>query len=172
LKDKEGRKLYPMLEKGGAPMKTKKTWRFVSIATLVAVLWCFISFYQMQAHAQWGWGPTQVQFVGIFYPPEQKEKVWRMNTITVNVKNKKWLFVIKRAVDLTGGMDEFEILENIWPAILTFRGSDNLIDPLLKPDIAGKRFAIQGTLYFSDSILQVNSVVEVTTKKEKKEKKE
>lgn len=89
-----------------------------------------------------------------------------MNTITVNVKKKEWLFSIKRAIDLTGEMDEFEILESIWPAILTFRGPDNLIDPLLKPDIAGRRFAIQGTLYISDGILQVYSVAEVIKKKE------
>ena len=155
-------------------MKTKKPWRFVSIATLMAALWCFLGFDQVQAHEPFigGIGSPRVHFIGTFYPLEQKEKVWRMNTITVKVKDKEWLFSIKRAVDLSGDMDEFEILENIWPAILTFRGPDNVIDPLLKPDIAGKRFSINGTLYMSDRILQVYSATEVIKKKEKKGKNE
>lgn len=152
-------------------MKTTRPWRFVSIATLMAVLWCFAGFDQVQAYElpSGGAGIPLVEFVGTFYPPEQKEKVWRMNTITVNVKNKKWLFSIKKAVHLNGDMNDIELLDNIWPPILTFRGPDNLIDPLMKPDIAGKRFPIQGILYFSHGTLQVNSVTEVIKKKEKKE---
>ena len=151
-------------------MKTKKPWRFVSIAVLTAALWSFAGFDQVQAFgpAIGGMGSPRVLFVGIFYPLEQKAKVWRMNTITVKVKNKEWLFSIKKARALTGGMDQSAILENIWPPVLTFRGSDKVIDPLLKPDIVGKRFTLDGILYFSDRIFQIYSAVEVIEKKEKK----
>ena len=155
-------------------MKPKKFWTLISVATFVAVLWVFAGFDQLQGQGNeitpfiGGSGIKHVQFVGIFYLPEQKEKVWRMNTITVEVKNKEWLFSFKRAIDLTGDMTEIEVLNTIWPPTLTLRGPDNLIDPLLKPDIAGRRFAIQGAFYVSDRILQVNSIMEVTKKNEKK----
>ena len=159
-------------------MKTTRPWRFVSIATLATVLWCFAGFDQVQAHGPGGFGEPfiggngihLVQFVGTLYPPEQKEKVARMNTITMRVKNKEWLFSIKRAMDLSGDLDQFEILENIWPPILTLRGPDNLIDSLLKPDIAGKRLAIHGTLYISDITGQLSHGGYQKERKQGKEK--
>ena len=154
-------------------MKTKRPWRIASITILVTVLLCFAGFDQVQAQGTFisggSGGVYRVKVVGNFYPLKQKDKVWSINTTTVNVKNKEWLFSIKRAIELTGEMDSFEILKNLRAAILTFRGPDNLIDPLLEPDIAGRRFAIQGTFYISTGILQVYSVTEVIKKKEKKE---
>jgi hypothetical protein len=148
-------------------MKTKRPWKFISIATLVAVLWFFAGFDQVEADMD-GIKIQFVQFVGTFYPPEQKENAAYMNTFTVRVKNKELLFSIKSAKELDGNKTDSEIFKNIWPPILTFQGPDNLIASLLNPDIAGKEFAVQGALYVSDRILQVNSITEVTQKKKKK----
>lgn len=146
-------------------MKTKKPWRFVSIASLAAVLCLLPGFDQVEADMG-GIKIQLVQFVGTFYPPEQKENAAHMNTFTIRVKNKELLFSIKSAKELDGNKTDSEILKNIWPPILTFQGPDNLIDSLLNPDIAGKKFTVQGALYVSERILHVNSITEVIKKKE------
>ena len=68
-------------------------------------------------------------------------------------------------------MVDSEVLRSIWPPVLTFRASDKVINLLLKPDIAGKPFSLDGSLNISDRIYQVYSATEVVEKKEKKEKK-
>ncbi|WAC07744.1 MAG: hypothetical protein OS130_00660 [Thermodesulfobacteriota bacterium] len=159
---------------------TTRPWKFISIAIVVSVLWSLAGFEQMNAHGDDGFGRpiiagigvSRINFVGTFYPLEEKKNLWGMHTVTVKVKDKELLFSIKKAEDLTGKLDQFKILELIWPSVLIFRGTDKVIDPLLKPDIFGKQFSLDGVLYVSNNVYQVFSVTEIIKKKEQKGKKE
>jgi len=110
--------------------------------------------------------PILVQFVGTFYAPEHKDKAAGMNTLTVSINNQKWFFRIKNAIDLSGDRSELAILSDIWPPVLAFRGTENLIDLLQKPDIEGKMYSIRGHLYFSSRVFTLESVQEVGGKKD------
>jgi len=114
--------------------------------------------------------PPLVQFVGTFYAPEEKEHEGGMNTLPVLVDKKEWIFKIKKAVDLTGDMTELGILEHIWPPNLKLRGTADLLDILQKPDLAGKPIAIMGHPYFSERMLVLDSVRDLTEKEGKQGK--
>ena len=128
-------------------MRTAFQWKFILVIILMVVLGLFFFFDQGRAGDRgFGYGvpqigpsgfPTIVQFVGTFYTPEEKAKAAGMNTLTLVVDKKEWLFKIKNAIDLSGDRTELGILNDIWPARLVLRGPKNLIDPLQKPDIAG-----------------------------------
>ena len=74
-------------------METKRPHRIASITILVTVLLCFAGFDQVQAQGTFisggSGGIYRVKVIGNFYPLEQKDKVWSVNTTTVNVKNKE-----------------------------------------------------------------------------------
>ena len=158
-------------------MKAITCWNLTVITMLLAILGVLAGFDQVRAHERKGFAvpliepikyPQLVRLIGTLHAPGDKEKAVGMNTLKLFVDKKEWIFKIKKAVDLTGDMTELDILENIWPPQLTLRGPANLIDPLQQPDVAGKRFVIQGYLYISDRILEVDSVRDVGEKKEKK----
>jgi len=117
--------------------------------------------------------PLFVQLVGSFSEPSEKEKTARLTTITVTIDNnkKKWLFTIKKAVDMAGDLTQLSVINNIWPPTLSLWGSDTVLAPILKPDIAGKQFLIEGPLNLSNNILEVEEVKDLSSKTETKEEK-
>ena len=157
-------------------MKTILYCKCVSVAVLVAVMGLFLGVEQVRADPKQGYGvtipgpigyPPYVLFVGKLYTPEQKKEAAGISTIKVLIDRKEWLFKIKKAFDLSGNMTELDIINYIWPAPLRLTGvtKDALI-PLQKSDIAGKRFAIHGDLYYVERMLRVESVREIEEKKD------
>ena len=167
-------------EKEETLMKKKIILGFISIAVTI-VLWSFIGLNVLRPEALAGdermpihpfsaLASRTVQFIGTFYPLDQKEKIPQLNAFTVRVKNKQWLFSIEKAVDLFGGMDQSEVLENIWPQEIIFQGTADVIDPLTRQDIGGKKYGIEGIMSFSDRTLLVRSVAPVMSNKGEKGK--
>lgn len=94
---------------------------------------------------------------GTFYPLEDSKQAGSLYTIKVLVDQKEWLFKIKNTRDLNGSLDRSQLLHNISPPILKFRGPKNIIGALQDPTLSGKPVVIEGLLYFGAGIIQVTS---------------
>ena len=106
-----------------------------------------------------------VLFTGAFYEPDRApEGARRAYTLEVIVDGeKKWIFVVDKAVSLGRAATELKIVQSIFPPQLSFRGNKKALDYLLNPDIAGKTLTVQGHLYSKErwfQVLRVEPVIE------------
>ena len=109
-----------------------------------------------------------VLFTGAFFDPDQApEGTRRSHTLDVTVGGeKKWIFVVDKAVSLGRTATELKILKSIFPPQLSFRGKKKSLDYLRNPDIAGKTLIVEGHLYSKERRFQVLRVEPVTNKEE------
>jgi hypothetical protein len=73
-------------------------------------------------------------------------------------EKKEWVFNIYKAKDLSGSLTDFQILNKIFPRILTLRGPGEVLANLEKPEIAGKTIIISGRLYSKERFMMVDTV--------------
>ncbi len=97
--------------------------------------------------------PT-ILLVGTFYSPDEDLKG---NVITILIRDKKWLFKINEARNMTGTELGYSIVNNLFPPRLRLVGADELIQPLLKQDIVGELYSLMGTIYISDNLLHLSA---------------
>ena len=112
-----------------------------------------------------------VLFAGTFYEPGQApDGTRRPYTLDVIVDgDKRWIFVVDKAVSLGRTATEIRILKSIFPPQLSFRGDKKALDFLLNPDIAGKPVTVQGHLYSKERRFHVLRAEPVPEEEEKAE---
>ena len=104
--------------------------------------------------------PPLVRFTGALHPLEEKGR-GGLSTLTVSVKETKWIFKVAKIEKLTGtASSDLRLLQSLFPAQLRFIGPDALLDLLQAPEIAGKSLTIEGRLYVGDRMLFLTAVVE------------
>ena len=108
--------------------------------------------------------PPLIRLTGILLPPEEKTPETYLNKpFTLLVRDKKWIMRLTNVEDITGSRirSEFNLVDAIYPPELHLVGPEKLIEPLMKPDIAGKLINIEGRLYIGERMLFVVRVKEV-----------
>ena len=81
-----------------------------------------------------------------------------LNTFTISIQGKEWIFDKKKAQNLQGNELGLEILQNVFPSTLRFMGPENLLASLEKPEVAGKLVTIQGYINVPYNMLQVTAI--------------
>lgn len=100
-----------------------------------------------------------VSLTGTFLPMQDRNNVHATFVYTVNVQGKKWLFVVKNAVQPgNGSVTAADILDNVIPPEMCFVGDEKVVTPLKNPDIAGKTLQLNGFLYPTTGRMYVDSV--------------
>lgn len=102
--------------------------------------------------------PLQFKMIGKFYDPEKDKDAGGVNTFTVNVLKKTWIFDIQSSHTLQGGALGSTVLKKIYPPIMTFIGPEELIDRLTNPEIEGKTHTLTGQLYIGKRLFRVITV--------------
>jgi hypothetical protein len=100
--------------------------------------------------------PPQVIITGIFAPSKGTVKPG-LATLTVSIHKEKKKFIVKDILALNSDATPLQILDLISPPRLIFWGNKELLNRLAKPQIEGKVFRLQGTLYASDGVFFVSS---------------
>jgi hypothetical protein len=136
--------------------KIKSTLVIIGLFGLI-----LLTFVRVPAWSQ-GISPPKVCFTGIFYSPETKAVKGGIQTMEVIIgerdEKKEWVFNIYKAKDLSGSLTDFQILNKIFPRILTLRGPGEVLANLEKPEIAGKTIIISGRLYSKERFMMVDTV--------------
>ena len=128
-----------------------------AIALLLSLLWPTAATTQELPQLE---PPPLVRFTGALHPLEEKGR-GGLSTLTVSVKETKWIFKVAKIEKLTGtATSDLRLLESLFPAQLRFIGPDALLDLLQAPEIAGKSLTIEGRLYVGDRMLFLTAVVE------------
>jgi len=102
--------------------------------------------------------PLQFRMTGKFYDPEKDKDAGGMHAFKVMVDEKKWIFDVEKADALVGAAQGLTMLEHIVPAMLNFVGSKEFLDPLKKPEIAGKSYTLNGYLYAGSKTFRLTDV--------------
>lgn len=147
-------------------MNITRKWKLFMFVLYVVALWSLMPLTQVFAFPNvGGFGGLggrvlrQVSFTGVFYPPGELERKSGTETLRADFQNgKKLVFDVETARDLTGMRDSWEILNDIWPPTLYFRGPKDLISFLENPQVIGKQVTVEGLIYISDRIFQITEV--------------
>ena len=108
--------------------------------------------------------PPLVRFTGALHSLEEKGRGGLL-TLTVSVKDTKWIFRIVKVEKLTGrNPSGWRLLQSLFPPQLRFVGPAELLHPLQEPEIVGKLLIIEGRLYTGDRMLLITAVEEATEK--------
>lgn len=100
--------------------------------------------------------PPLVRFTGTLLPPQ--ETYSGVDTLSVSVEGKDWIFRVNRVQELTGSAYGQGILGDIFPPQLRFVGPDELLAPLQQADITEQRINVEGRLYVAHRMLFVTAV--------------
>jgi len=102
--------------------------------------------------------PPLVRIIGAFAPLEDTQRS-NLQTLTVQVKERKWKMRIREIKALTATNNSgWGLLKDLFPPRLRFTGSDEILAPLRQEDIAGRPFVLEGRLYVGDHMLYVTAV--------------
>jgi hypothetical protein len=102
--------------------------------------------------------PPLVRIIGAFAPLEDTQRS-NLQTLTVQVKERKWKMRIREITALTATNNSgWGLLKDLFPPRLRFTGSDETLSPLQQEDIAGRPFVLEGRLYVGDHMLYVTAV--------------
>ena len=125
----------------------------------VPVLWFLSSVTQVIAWESYAdFFPPLLRLTGTFYPPGENGAKESMNTFKVLIHNKEWIFDLEKAQNVTGSKPGREILQKVFPPVLAFRGPENLIASLEKPEIGCEPKTIEGYIYSADRVLRVTAI--------------
>jgi len=102
--------------------------------------------------------PPLVRIIGAFAPLEDTQRS-NLQTLTVQVKERKWKMRIREIKALTATNNSgWGLLKDLFPPRLRFTGPDEILAPLRQEDIAGRPFVLEGRLYVGDHMLYVTAV--------------
>lgn len=102
--------------------------------------------------------PPLVRIIGAFAPLEDTQRS-NLQTLTVQVKERKWKMRIREIKALTvTNHTGWGLLKDLFPPRLRFTGADETLAPLRQEDIAGRPFVVEGRLYVGDHMLYVTAV--------------
>jgi hypothetical protein len=88
-----------------------------------------------------------------------------MNTFTIFIEGKKWIFRVAKVEQLTGwDADGWRLLRKLFPAEMRFLGPKELISRLQDPELMGKRLTLEGQLYVGSKMFFINMVEEAGKK--------
>ena len=128
-----------------------------AIALLLSLLWPTAATPQELPQLE---PPPLVRLTGALLPLDEQGR-GGLSTLTVSVKETKWIFKVAKIEKLTGtASSDLRLLQSLFPAQLRFIGPDALLDLLQAPEIAGKSLTIEGRLYVGDRMLFLTAVVE------------
>lgn len=100
--------------------------------------------------------PPLVRFTGTLLSPEEADT--GIDTLSVSVEGKEWIFKVNRVRELTGPAHGQMILEDIFPPRLRFVGPDEFIVPLQQPGITEQVINVEGRLYIAHRMFLVTAV--------------
>lgn len=104
-------------------------------------------------------GPPMIVLSGI--PLSQGEAhESNVKTLDLLVKNKTWSFEIIDVKNLSGKETRVQLLESLEGRRLSLVGPQDVLEPLEKGAVAGKRISIEGIYYMSGRRLDVKSLEE------------
>ena len=129
-------------------------WKFILIvgSMVLAVYAPSIGFAQPEFA-----GPPVVRMVGVIQAFDE-QKSHGLNTLTLTLDSKKWLFQVNR-VDIMSGMDPgTSLLDRIFPPELRLMGNPTILAPLNEPATVGKTITLEGLLYIGDRNYDVASI--------------
>jgi len=132
------------------------TWRrtLVRISIVLAVFGPSVGSTQISSEFS---GPPVVRMVGVLQPFNE-QKSHDLNTLTLALDTKKWLFQVSR-VDNMSGMDPgTSLLDRIFPPELRLMGEPTILAPLEQPTALGKTLTLEGPLYIGDRNYNVTTV--------------
>ena len=139
-----------------------------ALRQLMVVVPLVLSFWPTAASAQavpYIEPPPLVRFTGALHPLEEKGRGGLL-TLTVSVKDTKWIFRIAKVEKLTGrNPSGWRLLQDLFPQQVRFVGPAELLHPLQEPEIVGKLLIIEGRLYTGDRMLLITAVEEATEKR-------
>ncbi len=107
--------------------------------------------------------PSLVRFTGVLLPVEEKAHR-NVHTLTVLIKEKKWILRLTKVETLAGRNRGWSILQDLFPPQVRFSGPEPLIQLLQKPESEGKLLKIEGRLYIGDRRFLVTAVEEAPEK--------
>ena len=134
--------------------------------SFLVILFLFISFLTANpCRAQIAvMGPVEVILTGTFLSLDAKGD---LNTYVLWVRGTKWHFQIKSIrVQSPWIVNDWDLLHEITPPHLHLIGKEKTIQRLKQPDVIGKSFRLQGTLYVADGIFHITSEEDVSKKEE------
>lgn len=109
--------------------------------------------------------PPLIRFTGILYPlDEEPDQSQSHDTLLVWLDGeKKWIFVVEDAQNLSRVETKLGILKDIFPPRLYFHGTPEAVAFLQNPESAGKRLRLLGYLHLGEKRFDVMSIDEVTS---------
>ena len=135
-------------------------WRLVMAVLFVAVFALSPSFARAS-----GAPPYVVRFTGTLCPLDGNTPPQTgMSKFLVFINHKEWLFTPENVEQVANSKPYSEILNNVFPPILYFRGPRNVIESLQNPEIEGYLINLEGFLYPGDRIFSVMRMTPTTEK--------
>jgi hypothetical protein len=129
--------------------------RKIILVTFVAVM------VVMQFMATWpvfafvlAGGPIEVRITGTLYSPDHTD-IKGMDTLRVYIRHKHMAFKVEDARGIDTAANKLEILDALFPPLLTIVGSEDIIALLQKPEMEGKVITMEGDLYIGNGMFQV-----------------
>ena len=133
----------------------------IVVVLLTPIFWPTAASAQAIPHIE---PPPLVRSTGALHPLEEKGRGGLL-TLTVSVKDTKWIFRIAKVEKLTGrNPSGWRLLQDLFPPQVRFVGPAELLHPLQEPEIVGKLLIIEGRLYTGDRMLLITAVEEATEK--------
>ncbi len=124
----------------------------ITFMSFMLSLWIFAPVVQAPAAS-----PQFISLTGTLHSPGEKGMAG-LNTCTISVQGKEWVFDVKKAQNLQGNELGLDILQNVFPSTLRFMGPKNLLASLEQPEVAGKLVTIQGYINVPYNALQVTAI--------------
>lgn len=104
--------------------------------------------------------PLHMRLTGVLHPYEAESDIGGLHTFPVTMHKKQWIFQTEKTQTLTGSQHGSSVLARLFPTRLRFVGRDELIGPLMDPDIEGRTVVLTGYLYFSSNRFWVTELDE------------
>lgn len=101
--------------------------------------------------------PVDLRVTGTILPYEQNPRE-DLIAVKIFVVDKPWLLRVGKLEELTVQEKQRAVEEGVLLRQVRFFGPDEVIAPLVQPDIAGKVFIIEGRLDFEAKRFRVRSV--------------
>lgn len=124
---------------------------------LVLVLWSSATPTQVVAFLI---TPPRIRLTGALFSIEGEKQKGVLHELNVFVREKQWTLRLAKAEFVPGTGRNRMILQRLFPLSVRFVGPEDLIHPLLRPEIAGKPLIIEGLLYTGTRTLFITAVEE------------
>ena len=132
------------------------------VLALISIL-CAGDSFAFRASAR----PFNILLTGTIIPHEEKGDV---RTFNLKAGEKMWRFQITYAFNRgSSSVTGWRILQDLFPRELNLFGDQKIIQPLMHPDVVGKKFELKGRLYLRSNKYYVSSVTEILEESEQSE---